>query len=74
MERCLGFHSEWMERTPTNILANEALIRRKQFPVAVVVVVHDEVSLLRATLEEVAIVVEHIVSDNDGTFLRSSLY
>lgn len=55
-----------MERNPDKILANEALIRRKWFPVAVVIVVHDDISLLRATLEEVAIVAEHIVSEKDA--------
>lgn len=31
---------------------------------AVVIVVHDDISLMRATLEEAAVVVEHIVSAN----------
>ncbi|CAM9672059.1 unnamed protein product [Ectocarpus sp. 6 AP-2014] len=60
-ELCLSFHSEWMGRSPNERLAREALDRRKRFPVAVVVVVHDDISLMRAVLEEVAAVVEHIL-------------
>ncbi|CAM9498628.1 unnamed protein product [Ectocarpus fasciculatus] len=60
-ELCLSFHSEWMGRAPNERLAREALNRRKRFPVAVVVVVHDDISLMRAVLEEVAVVVEHIL-------------
>lgn len=53
-----------MGRTLDNLLAQEASIRRKNFSVAAVVVVHDGISHMRATLEEVAQVVEHIVSSN----------
>lgn len=60
----MTFHSEWMERTPDEVLANNVLDRRKRFPVAVVVVIHDETSLMRAALDEIAVVVEHIVSAN----------
>ncbi|CAB1101889.1 unnamed protein product [Ectocarpus sp. CCAP 1310/34] len=60
-ELCISFHSEWMGRSPNKRLAREALERRKRFPVAVVVVVHDDISLMRAVLEEVAAVVEHIL-------------
>lgn len=60
---CISFHSEWMERGPHRDLVDEALVRRQQFPVAAVVVVHDDISLLRAALEAAAIVVEYIVSE-----------
>lgn len=64
-----------MGRSPNERLAREALDRRKRFPVAVVIVVHDDISLMRAVLEEVAAVVEHIVSnklvcDVRGKFVR----
>lgn len=52
-----------MERVPDHRMLEKAVIRRRAFPVAVVVVAHDDVSLLRPALEEVAVVVEHIVSD-----------
>lgn len=68
--RCVAFHSEWMKRAPEKVLVDEALIRRKRFPVAVVVAVHDEISLMRTALEEVAIVVEHIVSANSCTYAQ----
>ncbi|CBJ29237.1 conserved unknown protein [Ectocarpus siliculosus] len=61
VRRCMIFHSEWMERTPDKVLEDNVLDRRKRFPVAVVVVIHDENSLVRAALDEVAIVVEHIL-------------
>lgn len=64
VRRCMTFHSEWMERTPDKVLEDNVLDRRKRSPVAVVVVIHDETSLVRAALDEIAIVVEHIVSDN----------
>lgn len=64
VERCVSFHSEWMERAPDKVLVREALVRRNKFPVAIVVVVHDEISLMLEALEEVAVVVEHIVSEN----------
>lgn len=51
-----------MERGPDNVLVEEASVRRESFPVAAVVVVHDDISLMRATLEEVAWVVEYMVS------------
>lgn len=54
-----------MERGPDEILVHEALNRQKHFAVAVVVVVHDDISLMRTALEEVALVVEHIVSRNE---------
>lgn len=56
-----------MERGPHLDLINEALARRRKFPVAAVVVVHDDISLLRAALEAAAIVVEYIVSVNGCT-------
>ncbi|CAM9753558.1 unnamed protein product [Scytosiphon promiscuus] len=59
--RCLAFSSEWMGRFPDSLLVRDALKRQTRFPVAVVVVVHDDISLMRATLEEVATVVEHIL-------------
>lgn len=59
---CIAFHSEWMKRAPDETLERHALRRRESFPVAVVVVVHDDISLMRATLEEVAMVVEFVVS------------
>eukprot|EP00752_Nemacystus_decipiens_P004605 g4204.t1 len=59
--RCIAFHSEWMERSPDDELVTETLNRRTQFPVAAVVVVHDDISLMRTALEEVALVVEHIL-------------
>lgn len=62
MASCVGFHSEWMARAPDKIVAEEASTRRERFPVAAVVVVHDDIALMRTTLEEVATVVEHIVS------------
>ena len=62
VEPCIAFHSEWMERKPDKILEYEILVRKERFPIAVVIVVHNDISLMRATLEEVAIVVEHIVS------------
>lgn len=63
MDFCVAFHSEWMQRAPDEHLSKGgALARRKEFPVAAVVVVHDDISLMRATLEEVAVVVECIVS------------
>ena len=52
-----------MARAPDNMLAEEAFTRRETFPVAAVVVVHDDTSLMRATLEEIATLVEHIVSE-----------
>ncbi|CAM9968750.1 unnamed protein product, partial [Pylaiella littoralis] len=58
---CLSFHSEWMERGPHKDLMHGALARRQEFPVAAVVVVHDDVSLLRPALEAAAIVVEYIL-------------
>lgn len=61
---CIAFHSDWMKRGPDENLERDALRRRESFPVAVVVVVHDDISLMRATLEEVAMVVEFIVSVN----------
>lgn len=61
--RCIAFHSDWMDRTPDQLLEREAAARREIFPVAVVVVVHDDISLMRTTLEEVAVAVEHIVSN-----------
>ncbi|CAM9157458.1 unnamed protein product [Hapterophycus canaliculatus] len=57
----LEFNSKWMERAPDKLLVRSALIRRKQFPVAMVVVVLDDTSLLCAALEEVAVVVEHVL-------------
>lgn len=62
VELCVAFHSEWMKRAPDEVLEREVLARRQRFPVAAVVVVHNDISLMRATLEEVAVVVEHIVS------------
>lgn len=59
-----------MERTPDKLLVDKALVRRKEFPVAVVVVVHDETSLMPAALEEVAVVVEHIVSASGCTYAQ----
>lgn len=55
------FHFEWMERAPGNEV-RYALDRRKQFPVAVVVMAHDGIPIMRPSLEGVALVVEHIVS------------
>lgn len=54
----------------------EASARRELFPVSVVVVVHDEISLLRETLEEIAGVVEHIVSwrEVSKTYCLSTLH
>lgn len=73
--RCIAFHSEWMERSPEDELVQGALNRRKQFPVAAVVVVHDDISLMRTALEEVALVVEHIVSENGCSGeVRAGLY
>lgn len=60
--RCVSFHSDWMARAPDAMLAEEASTRRERFPVAAVFVVHDDISLMRTTLEEIATVVEHIVS------------
>lgn len=60
-----------MKRAPDKTLEHDALLRRERFPVAVVVVVHDDISLMRATLEEVAIVVEFIVSGNNCTCWRA---
>lgn len=60
----IAFHSEWMERAPDTVLAHGVLDRRKRFPVAAVVVVNEDISILRSSLEEVAVVVEHIVSEN----------
>lgn len=54
-----------MKRGPDETLERDALLRRERFPVAVVVVVHDDISLMRATLEEVATVAEFIVSANN---------
>lgn len=54
-----------MKRAPDKTLERDALLRRERFPVAVVVVVHDDISLMRATLEEVAVVVEFLVSVNN---------
>ena len=65
--RCVNFHSDWMARAPDKMLVEEAPVRRERFPVAAVVVVHDDISLMRTTLEEIATVVEHIVS---GVALR----
>ena len=62
---CIDFHSEWMKRAPDKTLERDASRRRESFPVAVVVVVHDDISLMRATLEEVAVAVEFIVSVNN---------
>lgn len=59
---CVNFHSDWMARAPNKMVAEEASTRRERFPVAAVVVVHDDIALMRTTLEEVAAVVEHIVS------------
>lgn len=53
-----------MKRTPDTVLAHGVLDRRKRFPVAAVVVVNEDISILRSSLEEVAVVVEHIVSEN----------
>ena len=53
-----------MERSPDKELMLEALNRRADFPVAAVVVVHDGITHMRATLEEVAIAIEYIVSRN----------
>lgn len=61
MERCRGFHSEWMERAPDTEVMH-ALDRRKQFPVALLVMAHDNIAIMRPSLEGVALVVEHIVS------------
>lgn len=60
---CVNFHSDWMARAPNKMLAEGAFTRREAFPVAAVVVVHDDISLMRATLEEIATVVEHVVSE-----------
>ncbi|CAN0301288.1 unnamed protein product [Ectocarpus sp. 12 AP-2014] len=57
----IAFHSEWMERAPDTVLAHGVLDRRKRFPVAAVVVVNEDISILRSSLEEVAVVVEHIL-------------
>lgn len=54
-----------MGRSPDVTLVQEGLNRRNQFPVAAVVVVHDDISLMRVALEEVALVVEHIVSEDE---------
>lgn len=61
---CVEFHWDWMGRGPDDLLVKEALTRRERMPVAAVVVVHDDISLMRANLEEVAAVVEHIVSES----------
>eukprot|EP00752_Nemacystus_decipiens_P014776 g13155.t1 len=64
---CTAFHSEWMQRAPDKTLERDALLRRERFPAAVVVVVHDDISLMRASLEAVAVAVELIlvvVSEN----------
>ncbi|CAM9351211.1 unnamed protein product [Ectocarpus sp. 13 AM-2016] len=61
VRQCVTFHAEWMERTPDKVLEDNVLDRRKRFPMAVVVVIHDETSLVRAALDEIAIVVEHIL-------------
>lgn len=61
VDQCRDFHSEWMQRAPDNE-AMLALDRRKLFPVAVVVTVHDDIAIMRPSLEGVALVVEHIVS------------
>lgn len=53
-----------MQRPPDKTLERDAVLRREKFPVAVVVVVHDDISLMRASLEGVAAVVELIVSVN----------
>lgn len=47
-------------------MLEKAVVKRKTFPVAVVVAAHDDISLLRPALEEVAVVVEHIVSEHGG--------
>ncbi|CAM9672191.1 unnamed protein product, partial [Ectocarpus sp. 6 AP-2014] len=57
----IAFHSEWMERAPDTVLAHGVFDRRKRFPVAAVVVVNEDISILRSSLEEVAVVVEHIL-------------
>lgn len=66
MELCVAFHSEWMKRAPDRRMLEKAVVKRKTFPVAVVVAAHDDISLLRPALEEVAVVVEHIVSEHGG--------
>lgn len=58
---CVSFHSDWMGRGPSKNLLEEASARRRTFPVVAVIVVHDEISVLRQTLEDVVDVVEHIV-------------
>lgn len=70
MDRCVSFHSAWMGRAPDKSLVHEALVRRNRFPVAVVVVVHDEISLMASALKEVALVVEHIVSADSRTYVQ----
>lgn len=52
-----------MERAPDQKMLDKAVGRRQTFPVAVVVVAHGDISLMRPALEEVAVVVEHIVSE-----------
>lgn len=63
VELDVEFHTEWMNRAPDREMLNKAVVRRHSFPVAIVVVVHDDISLMRAALENVAVVVEHIVSE-----------
>lgn len=63
---CIAFHSKWMKRAPDKTLERDALHRRESFPVAAVVVVHDDISLMRESLEAVSVVVEFVVSVKSG--------
>lgn len=62
VEGSIAYHSGWMRREPDKFIKRHTAYRRERFPVAVMVVVHEDFSLMRVALEEVAIVVEHIVS------------
>ncbi|CAM9370803.1 unnamed protein product, partial [Choristocarpus tenellus] len=56
----VDFHSQWMGRGPDAMLL-EARERQTQMPVAAVVLVHDDFFFMSWTVEEVAMVVEHIL-------------
>lgn len=59
---CFSNHASWMGRGSDPLLVEENSARREKFPVAALVVVHDEAKFLKATLEDVALVIEHVVS------------
>eukprot|EP00752_Nemacystus_decipiens_P004611 g4210.t1 len=61
LKLCVAFHTEWMKRSPDRRMLETAVVRRKTSPVAMVVMAHDEISLLRPALEEMAVIVDHIL-------------